>query len=286
VLSACGGGGAPEVDPVRGPAAAGAGFEDAEVGFGRDAAERVQHVLAGVDGTLVVRRLSTGETLRHAKERAATRYSPASTFKIPNTLIALETGVLEGPESAIPWDARKYPKQPWWDELLAPMGSYWDRDHTLASAFAQSVVWFYREVAIRVGPVRMQLFLDRFDYGNRDLSAGIDGFWLVPGLAISADEQVAFLVRYLRGELGLSARTNELSRRVFLAESDERRALYAKTGTGRLEDGRKVGWYVGFIERGDDTFVFAFNLIGDDLDQVRTARKPLARDALVALELL
>ena len=78
VLSACGGGGAPEVDPARGPAAADAGFEDAEVGFGQDAAERVQHVLAGVDGTLVVRRLSTGETLRHAKERAAT---PAPTAK-------------------------------------------------------------------------------------------------------------------------------------------------------------------------------------------------------------
>ena len=219
---------------------------------------------------------------RYNPKRAARRFSPCSTFKIANTLIGLETGAVPDEKTIVKWDREKHPREDWWDEVLKPMGIDWARDHNLTTAFAQSVVWFYRDMANRIGREEMGTFLERFDYGNRDMSGGLDAFWLESTLEISADEQVEFLKKVQDEKLGLSARTMEIARRVFVAEEGDGYTLRAKTGSGSGGDGEYLGWYVGWIERGEDVYVFAFNLSGDTPD-IQKKRVPLARAILEEL---
>ena len=243
--------------------------------------EKLAQALEGFDCTFVMHDLTRDVHVRHNPERAATRFSPCSTFKIHNTLIALETGVLEGPEAMIPWDRKRDPEQPFWSEVLRPRGVDWARDHTLKSAFENSCVWYYREVARRIGDQRMSRYLDVFEYGNLDTSGGIDLFWLSSSLEISADEQVAFLDKLARRRLELEAATYEAAMKVFEVERTEGYTLYAKTGSG-AGDSSGFGWYVGIVTRGDDAYSFAFNMTADN-DTVWKRRIPLARRALAAL---
>lgn len=183
------------------------------------------------------------------------RFLPASTYKIPNTLIALETGVATGPDFALARDPIKTPQQDWWPAV-------WAHDHTLRSALPNSVVWFYQELARRIGAERMQAYIDRFDYGNRNISGGIDQFWLTGGLRISADEQVRFLKRFHSGELGVSPRATEIAKTLLVLEETPAYRLSGKTGWAGFGDpsGRSIGWLVGYLERGAEVYFFALNL--------------------------
>lgn len=191
----------------------------------------------------------------HDSARAWTRYLPASTFKIPSTLIALETGVASDPDFALPWDSVAAPRQGWWP------GS-WARDQTLRTAFPASVVWYYQELARRIGPERMRDHLARFDYGNEDISGGIDQFWLTGGLEISPVEQVEFLRRFYFGELGVSERSTGLVKESLVLEETPTYRLSGKSGWAGLGEpgARQIGWLVGYLERGDDVYFFATNI--------------------------
>jgi beta-lactamase class D len=208
----------------------------------------------------------------------ATRLSPASTFKIPNSLIGLETGVIPDEHFVIPWDSvrRSRPE--------------WNRNHDLASAIAGSVVWYYQELARRVGTGAMQKALDALSYGNRDISGGIDRFWLGSSLEISADEQVEFLRKLARGTLPFSRRTMEIVRRITILEQTPGYTLHGKTGFADMPGNRAVGWFVGWVEKGDDLFCFACNLTTDDYardgDAVFAHRKEYAISVLRELGVL
>ncbi len=234
-----------------------------------DFAQRFQ----GVRGTFVLHDPQTGRTLCHDAQRAATRYSPASTFKIPNTLIALETGVASGPEFFLAWDRAAVPPQPWWPAT-------WSRDHTLSSALKNSVVWYYKELARRTGSERMQSFVDRFDYGNRDIAGGIDQFWLSGGLRISAEEQADFLHRFYFGKLGVSERSTHLAKEMLVLEDNPAYRLSGKTGWAGLgEPGTQIGWLVGYLERNGQVYPFAMNI---DIEKNEDAalRMPITKDVL------
>lgn len=237
-------------------------------------------------GTLVVYDTSTHRYLRHNPQRAKARFSPCSTFKIPNTLIGLESGTAANSDHEIRWDETKYPKQPWWDTVLKPLGLDWARSHTLRSAFRESVVWYYKELARAIGPERMQTQLERMDYGNRDVAGGIDQFWLMSSLRISADEQVAFLTRLYERKLGLSERTSELAESIFEIERGEGYQLSAKTGTGVGTDEPGVAWYVGSVKRDGKQYHFALNVAGSTLAELARDRDRIGRGVLVELGLI
>jgi beta-lactamase class D len=209
---------------------------------------------AGLDGTFVLLEAQTGRLTRFNPERASERFPPASTFKIPNALIALETGVVDGPEFALAWDV-KTPQEPWWPDI-------WKRDHTLQTALPKSVVWYFQEVARRIGHERMQSHLDGFDYGNRDISGGIDQFWLTGGLRISADEQVRFLQRFYEEALGVSKRSTDIVKELLVLEEEPGYRLSGKTGWSALgeSDAPQIGWLVGYLESGEATHFFALNI--------------------------
>lgn len=220
-----------------------------------------------------------GRFIRHDPQRCAQRFSPCSTFKIPNTLIGLETGVIPDAEFRLEWDPARDPRQPGWP-------ASWAADHDLASAMRNSVVWFYREIARRVGAERYRDHLARYSYGNQDITGGVDGFWLANTLAISADEQIRFLERFYRGELGASASSTGIVKRIIVLEDGDGYRLSGKTGAGNLPDGRFIGWLVGYVERGPDVYFFALNLEGATFADVMARRHALARAALAELGLL
>jgi beta-lactamase class D len=195
---------------------------------------------AGVEGTILLYNLQTGESSGYHTDRWDSAYVPASTFKIFNALVSLETGAIKDERTIIPWDHVERPV------------SEWNRDQTLASAFRVSAVWLYQELARRIGAERMQAFLDSVGYGNRVMGGPIDRFWLDGGLRITPRQQVEFLVRLHRNDLPFSMRTMSLVREIMIQEKTGTSTLRAKTGWSD-----EVGWYVGYLERADGVFFFA-----------------------------
>ncbi len=243
-------------------------------------------VFGETEGTFVFYDLNNNRYIRHNSTRAAQRFSPCSTFKIPNSLIALETGAVADADSVIEWDSKKYPKKPGWDTHLAPWGIHWDRDHSLKSAFAQSCVWYYQELAQCIGSEKMARYLEKFVYGNNDISGGIDRFWLESSMKISADEQVEFLKRLYFENLGVSDRATSVVKAIMVREKETSYSISAKTGFCAGPDAPPVAWYVGFVEAHDNIYFFALNITGKDTDQLPQKRIELTKKALVELEVL
>lgn len=226
----------------------------------------------GRPGTFVLLDLKSGRYLRHDAGRAAERFPPFSTFKIPNSLIGLETGVIPDADFLIKWDARKYPADPSFPQ--------WFRDQTLRTAFQRSAVWYYQELAERVGEARMKEMLDKLDYGNEDTSGGLTRFWLNSSLKISADEQVAFLRRLYLGELPVSRRALDIVKGIMVHEETPAYRLSGKTGSGPLVEGRFLGWFVGYLEADGQTHIFAIQLEGPTFASIRDERIRLTKQVL------
>lgn len=242
----------------------------------------IEELFGTTEGAIVIYDLKQQRYARYHPERCKRRFAPCSTFKIPNSLIALETGVIPDTSFMIPWDSVKVPRQAWWQTARLD----WGRDHNLRSAIQNSVVWFYQEVARRIGSVRMQNYLNRIDYGNEDISGGIDRFWLVSSLQISAEEQIEFLKKFYTGQLGFSERTTAIVKSILLIEKTPMYSLHAKTGGGNLGDNKALGWYVGFVEQPDNVFLFALNIEGENFLEIREKRIELTRQILKALEII
>jgi beta-lactamase class D len=202
----------------------------------------------------------TGETTR-VGDRCETRLSPASTFKIPHALVALETGVVTA-ATVEKWDGTKHPAQP-----------LWDRDHTVLSAMRPSVLWFFQRIAPRVGAERMRGWLQQFDYGNAESSGPITQYWVNGTLRVSPEEQVRFLRRFYAGDLPVSAGhiaavrgsleqqpgTVQNARGVHRLDAvwPAGAALNSKTGASTIANGESVSWLVGRLAVDGNYYVFA-----------------------------
>lgn len=203
----------------------------------------------GAGGTLLVLDTRTHRWMASDPARAFQTFLPASTFKIPMALIALETGVAKDESHPFRWDGR-HRSQPGWNQ-----------DQTLASAYRVSAVWVFQHLAREVGQPTVQRLLRDFRYGNAAAGPQGDNFWLEGDLRISAVEQVEFLRRLHDRALPLSDRTYDIARRVMLRDRSDGWALYAKTGW-TAGGSKSLGWFVGWAERERDPrpVYFALNL--------------------------
>ena len=202
-----------------------------------------------------------GGAFRSDEEACAVRLSPASTFKIPHALVALQTGVVT-PETREQWDGTDYPGR-----------LSWQRDHTVLSALKPSVLWFFQRIAPRIGADRMRMWLTRLQYGNANVSGDITQYWFDGTLRISADEQVAFLRRFYARELQFDPSDQflvenaleqqpgvvETARGVHPLGTPWPRAarLTCKTGATTLRSGESVSWLVGKLTVAATPYVFA-----------------------------
>ncbi|MFN6204708.1 MAG: class D beta-lactamase [Acidobacteriota bacterium] len=229
---------------------------------------------AGLEGTMVIESLDGRRRYLHQSRRAAQPLPVASTFKIFNTLIALEEGVVTGPESPFKWDGaiRSIPD--------------WNRDQTLRSAFRVSCVWCYQELARRIGPDRYLAHLRRAGYGNLEAPFELTRFWLDGTLRVSAQQQVAFLRRVVNRDLPYRSSSYDELREIMLQDQGPKVAykVAAKTGWSTILN-PGIGWYVGYVETPRGVWLFALNIdIRTEADLPR--RIDLARAALQAKGIL
>jgi beta-lactamase class D len=205
---------------------------------------------AGTNGTFVGYKIDDYLIIASDTDRSGQAFLPASTFKIPNSLIALETGVVDDPDK----DVFK------WDGVKRSIEA-WNQDHTLRSAIAASAVPVYQEIARRIGAERMQKYLDLFEYGNRNIGGGIDQFWLTGELRIDPIEQTDFVDRLRRGMLPVSKRGQDLVRDILPVTKAGDATIRAKSGLLGAELGKpSLGWLVGWADKGGAQTVFALNL--------------------------
>lgn len=210
-----------------------------------------------------------GEALHVAnRERAERRYTPASTFKVPHSLFALDAGLLRDEFQVIKWDGVKRSRPEW------------NADQDLRSAMRHSALWVYERFARELGEQREAAYLRKTGYGNA-LATGKEPFWVDGGLAISAFEQVAFLQRLYRNQLPFEVAHQRLVKDVMVNEAGADWILRAKTGwSGRL------GWWVGWVERPNGAVFFAINLDTPNRDADLPKRQSIVRAALKEMKVL
>jgi len=182
------------------------------------------------------------------------RFSTCSTFKIYNSLAGLENGVLDEEDvyTLIKWDGTQY---------TFPA---WNHDQTLASATQDSVVWYFQKIASQIGTERMQAYLDKIEYGNRDISGGLTTFWLRSSLQISAREQVDLLYRLYSGKLPVSPENVAIVKKNITLSEDNGVRFMGKTGSGFQDDRWILGWFVGCVEKQGKRYFFATNIQAPD----------------------
>lgn len=229
---------------------------------------------AGVKGSFVLYDTAADRYIRYNPGRCRERFAPASTFELLSALIALEAGAVGDVDA--PWQ---------WDGTVHPV-SNWNRDHSLRSAFRDSVGWFDAQVARRVGRERMQHYVEAVGYGSRAVSGPLDSFWLDGSLRISQEEQLDFLRRLYQGDLPFSKRAIDAVKEIAIIEQAEEYTLSGKTGLA-TEGDTDIGWFVGYVERGGNVVYFATNTEGPKGDgRVPGSRMRITTSILQALGVL
>ncbi|MBN3950040.1 MAG: class D beta-lactamase [Nostoc sp. NMS7] len=203
----------------------------------------------GREGSILIYDSKNNRIYEHNPQRNATAIAPASTFKIFNALVALETGVVPNDVVVLTWDGIHR-------EIDA-----WNHDTNLRQAFKDSTVWFYQVLARRIGYERMQQFINKVGYGNRQIgtAADIDHFWLQQPLQITPKEQIKFLQRLYQGDLPFSQRTINLVKDIMVREQTPDYTLRGKTGW-LTSTKPQVGWFVGYLEQNKNVYFFATTL--------------------------
>lgn len=214
--------------------------------------ERLDKYFIGYDGCFVLFNQSKGEYSIYNEEKSIKPISPCSTFKIVNSLIGLETNVLHDENATLKWDGTKYPI----DE--------WNKDQTLSTAVSNSVVWYFQKVASKIGEKRMQSYLNKINYGNKDISGGITQFWLQSSLKISPIQQVEMLRNLYKYKLPFSKRNVDIVKKVLRISDHNGIVLSGKTGSGVIDNKGVNGWFVGYVEQNSNVIYFASNIEAKD----------------------
>lgn len=215
-----------------------------------------------VTGTFVLKNIENQKLTIYNKERSKIGYVPASTFKILNSMIALQNSSIKSVDDTIKWDGIERGYAPW------------NQNQTMRSAFPISCVWFYQELARRTGEKQMQFWLTESDYGNKKLENKIDRFWLDGNLKISAIEQIDFIEKLISNDLPFDIGIQQIVKKIMITDSTNNYIIHSKTGWSN-----NIGWNVGYIETKDNVWIFAMNI---DMENIKMAeiRKLLTYDIL------
>lgn len=195
-----------------------------------------------IKGTFVLKKVSNNELKIYNKERSDSSYLPASTFKIINSMIALQTSAIESIDDTIKWDG------------INKGWEVWNKDQTMRTAMPISCVWFYQELARRISKEQMQNWVNKTNYGNRNIGKKIDDFWLEGDLRITAKEQILFIEKLINNELPFDRQIQETVKEIMVTDSTETYIIHSKTGWTN-----QIGWNVGYIETKNNKWIFAMN---------------------------
>lgn len=231
-----------------------------------------------VTGCFAVMDNGTGKfTVYNLPRYRDSSYMPASTFKIVNSLIGLQTGVITNDSMVIKWDGVKRPVDAW------------NKDLTMYEAFRVSAVPYYQEVARRIGKDTMQHWLDSMSYGTKKITGRVDTFWLDNSLKITPDEQLGLVKRLYFDQLPFYKHYQETVKRAMLMENNSNYTLAYKTGWSGWDEkaGKHLGWVTGWIEENKHPYFFVLNIESPNrnFDMV-TVRLKMLKDILKQLGFL
>jgi len=215
-----------------------------------------------VNGTFVLKDLNSNKKLIYNQERSNKEFVPASTFKILNSMIALQVSSIASVDDTIKWDG------------VDRGFKLWNKDQTMKSAFPISCVWFYQELARRIGQEKMLEWITKADYGNKKIKNKIDRFWLDGKLAISASEQIDFLEKLINDKLPFDKNIQKTVKNIMITDSTEKYVIHSKTGWSN-----NIGWNVGYIETKNNVWIFAMNIDMNDI-KMSNVRKKITYDIL------
>ena len=228
----------------------------------------------GVDGCFVLYNQSDNITIKYNSNLCDSGYIPASTFKIPNSIIALEEGVVKDTNQVFIWDGQKWPNESW------------NRNQTLKSAMKYSCIWVYFEIAKQVGIDKYYEYVKSFNYGNQDLAGPPTRFWLAGKFRISANQQIEFLKRFYNYQLQVSQRSIDIVKDLIILEKTDSYKLSGKTGGGMINDNDYIMWLVGYLEKDNKTYFYSLNFKTQDYDKLSKARYLIAKDIFAELKLI
>ncbi len=210
--------------------------------------------------------IGVGQVRERPAEVCRERVTPASTFKVPHALAALDSGVIAGPDEKL-----RYVPGGEWPESA-------QRDHTLASAIRHSVLWYFQRVAERLGAERETAYLKTLGYGNMDATSGLTSFWIGGSLQISPQEQLSFWLKLYQDQLPLTDRAttlvksmlvqpagfvvNAAGQQPFAQPWPPNTVVSAKTGSAVDRSGARVRWLAGHVKRDARAFIFVSCVIG------------------------
>ena len=204
-------------------------------------------------------------------DRSNTGYLPASTFKITNSIIGLETGMVDT-NYIFKWDGK------------ARRLKSWEKDMNLHAAYHASCVPCYQELARKIGTTRMNDYLKKFEYGNMVVvDSSLDKFWLEGPSRISQMQQIQFLIKFYQQQLSVSAQTYAAMEKIMLLEETADYKLYGKTGWS-IRDGFNVGWFVGWFQTADKVYFVATNVEPTpefDMDNFGRVRMQASKEAFL-----
>lgn len=205
---------------------------------------------------------------------------PASTFKIINMLIALQTKTIKSENELIKWpgktDTVKYGYRP---DIY--------HDMTVKEAFKVSAGWVFVELAKKIGKEKYKKYLSLSKYGNLNLSQKNDDFWNFGEFKISPINQVEFLRILYKNELPFSKKNQKIVKNVMFTEQTDTYIISSKTGWTRDND-TNTGWWVGYIECKDNVYFFATRILQDrkfNLPNFGNCRKEITKSIFKELEI-
>lgn len=205
-------------------------------------------VFEGYNGSFVFYDAAEDSWQIYNKEYAATRISPASTFKIYSALFSLESGIITPEQSLIPWNGQNY------------MYDLWNADQTLESAMQNSVTWYFQALDQQASLSSIKKYIQEIGYGNQLVEGDISSYWINLSLKISPIEQVEMLKKLYYNQFGFSPENIKAVKDSICLYSTDDGTLSGKTGTEEVNGHNTSGWFIGYIEKDNHTYFFATNI--------------------------
>lgn len=232
---------------------------------------------ANLEGAILIYDLKKDTYYSNDFKRIKKGNLPASTFKIPNSIIALETGVVENDSTLFKWKG------------VARRMKIWEQDLTFKEAFHVSCVPCYQDIARKIGSKRMNRYLNKLGYREMEVDAtSIDMFWLEGSSKINQLQQIAFLKRFYQSELPISKETEVIMKRLMVIEETDTYKISGKTGWS-IRNENSNGWFVGYVELEKGTYFFATNITPKQQFNMRIfpmIRKEITYKALMQMNII
>lgn len=235
----------------------------------------------GVEGSIVILDNSKKQFIVSDTTEIRKESLPASTFKIINLLIALETKTIKDENEVVKWvgktDTIKYGYRP---EIY--------HDMTVKEAFEVSAGWVFIELAKKIGKDNYKKYLAKCNYGNLNLSQKETDFWNFGYFAISTLNQVEFLKKMYDYDLSFSKRNIDIVKKVMVTELNEKYTISAKTGWTR-ENNINTGWWIGYLETKTNVYFFATRLLQNrknNRDDFGSCRKEITKKIFKDLKII